>query len=192
MPAGVAAHGAGGDLPALWAGFARGEAGARDRLLSLFYEEFRAIARRVLNGDGPRLQIQPTDLAHEAALRIMRSDAIAANDQRHFLALGARVMRMTLIDEVRRQRAARRSAELVTLWDEAGAGDEASFDIEAFDDALRRLAAVEPEGARVVELRFFVGLTLDEIAATTAMSESTVQRRWRSARAWLLKELEAD
>ena len=190
MPSGVAMEGAGGDLPALWAGFARGDAGARDRLLSLFYDEFRAIARRVLNGDGPRLQIQPTDLAHEAAIRILRSDAIAATDQRHFLALGARVMRMTLIDEVRRQRALRRNADIVTLWDEAGSGEETSFDIESFDDALRRLATIEPEGARVVELRFFVGLTLEEVAASTGMSESTIQRRWRSARAWLLKELE--
>jgi RNA polymerase sigma factor (TIGR02999 family) len=192
MPGGAAADGGGGDLPALWAGFARGDSGARDQLLSLFYDEFRSIARRVLNGDGQRLQIQPTDLAHEAAIRILRSEAIAPNDQRHFLALGARVMRMTLIDEVRRQRAARRDADFVTLWDEAGVSEQASFDIEAFDDALRRLAAIEPEGARVVELRFFVGLTLEEIAATTDMSESTVYRRWRSARAWLLKELESD
>ena len=97
---------------------------------------------------------------------------------------------MTLIDEVRRQRALRRNADIVTLWDEAAAGEETSFDIESFDDALRRLATIEPEGARVVELRFFVGLTLEEVAASTGMSESTVQRRWRSARAWLLKELE--
>jgi RNA polymerase sigma factor (TIGR02999 family) len=192
MSGGVAAEGAGGDLPTLWAGFARGDAGSRDRLLSLFYDEFRSIARRVLNGDGPRLQIQPTDLAHEAAIRILRSDAITPNDQRHFLALGARVMRMTLIDEVRRQRAACRKGEFVTLWNEAGAGAETSFDIEAFDDALRRLALIEPEGARVVELRFFVGLTLEEVASAMSLSESSVQRRWRSARAWLLKELQAD
>ena len=192
MPGGVAADGAGGELPALWAGFARGDSGARDRLRALFYDEFRSIARKVLNGDGPRLQIQPTALAHEAAIRILRSDSIAAADQRHFLALGARVMRMTLIDEVRRQRAARRSGEFVTLWDEAGGGAETSFDIEAFDDALRRLALIEPEGARVVELRFFVGLNLDEVAEAMALSESTVQRRWRSARAWLLKELQGE
>jgi RNA polymerase sigma factor (TIGR02999 family) len=192
MSADVSIDGAGGDLPALWAGFARGDTGSRDRLLSLFYDEFRSIARRVLNGDGPRLQIQPTDLAHEAAIRILRSDSIAANDQRHFLALGARVMRMTLIDEVRRQRAACRNGEFVTLWTEAGSDPGTSFDIEAFDDALRRLAAIEPDGARVVELRFFVGLTLEEVASVMSLSESTVQRRWRSARAWLLKELQGD
>ena len=178
------------EVPGLWAGFARGDRAAREELLALCYEEFRRIARRVLNGHGDRLQIQPTDLVHEAALRMIRSSAIQPIDQAHFLALGARVMRMTLIDEVRRHRSIKRHGEIVTLWDDMPAGDAPDFDLELFDDALTRLAAVEPEGARVVELRFYVGLTLEEIAQSMALSESTVARRWRSARAWLFKELD--
>jgi RNA polymerase sigma factor (TIGR02999 family) len=179
------------ELPGLWAGFARGDGVARDALLALCYQEFRAIARRVLSGDGDRLQIQPTDLAHEAALRMIRSTSIAPVDQAHFLALGARVMRMTLIDELRRQKSIKRHGEFVTLWEDVAANDAPALDLELFDDALNRLTDVDAEAARVVELRFYVGLTLEEIARTMVLSESTVQRRWRSARAWLFKELDA-
>lgn len=165
------------ELPGLWAGFARGDRLAREKLLALCYQEFRQIARRILNGDGDRLQIQPTDLAHEAALRIIRSTSVTPVDQAHFLALGARVIRMTLIDELRRHKAIKRRGEIVTLWDDVAENDTPALDLELFDDTLSRLTEVD------------VGLTLDEIAKSMALSESTVQRRWRSARAWLFKEL---
>lgn len=175
------------ELDKLWAGFSRGDPQARDRLLSLYYEEFRRIARRVLNGDNSRMHVQPTDLVHEASIRILKSSGVEIRDQHHFLSLAARVMRMTLIDEVRKHKAAKRGT-LMTLWDDVAPAAEA-FDIEDFDDTLEQLAQFEPEGAKVIELRFYAGLTLPEISQVMDISERTVQRRWRTARAWMLKEL---
>ena len=175
-------------LTDLWAGFSRGDARSRDTLLSLYYGEFRKIARRMLNGGVERARFQPTDLVHEAVIRIIAGAGVAVRDQNHLLSLAARVMRVTLIDEVRRSKAAKRGS-VVTLWPDVHDAAAPVFEIDAFDEALARLAKVEPEGARIVELRFFAGLTLPEIAAVTELSESTVQRRWRTARAWIIKEL---
>lgn len=182
-----------GEIEGLWTRFSRGEPAAREKLLALHYQEFRGVARRVLNGDADRLHIQPTELAHEAAIRIMGLNRLDLHDRTHFLALSARVMRQTLIDEVRRHKALKRQPpEILTQWIDPSAAAPPVMDLDVFDDTLNRLAQVDPDRARVVELRFFAGLTLEEIAATLEISESTVQRRWRSARAWLLKELERD
>lgn len=175
------------DLTDLWAAFSRGEVAARDQLLSLYYDEFRRIARGVLHGDNSRMHLQPTDLVHEASIRMIKSSGIEIRDQNHFLSLAARVMRMTLIDEVRKHKAAKRGT-VMTLWDDIAAAGEA-FDIEDFDDTLEQLARFEPDGAKVIELRFYAGLTLPEISDVLDLSERTVQRRWRTARAWMLKEL---
>jgi RNA polymerase sigma factor (TIGR02999 family) len=175
-------------LPNLWSGFSSGNLVARDRLLTLYYDEFRRIARKVLNGDTGRMHLQPTELAHEASIRILKSSGIEVRDQNHFLALAVRVMRMTLIDEVRKHKAAKRGT-VMTLWTDAAVPDR-SFEIEDFDSTLDELGKIEPEGAKIVELRFFAGLTLPEIATTLDLSESTVQRRWRTARAWMLSELD--
>lgn len=177
------------DMQRLWEGFSRGEPRARDRLLSLHYDEFRRVARRVLNGDAVRLQIQPTDLAHEAAIRILRLDRMQLRDRTHFLALSARVMRQVLLDEVRRHRAAKRRPPVETLWFDPEGGSPALIDMEAFDEALKALAEIDAERARIVELRFYAGLTLEEIADSQDLSLSTVKRRWRAARAWLADAL---
>jgi RNA polymerase sigma factor (TIGR02999 family) len=182
------------ELNSLWHAFSRGEAAAREQLLALYYEEFRSIARRVLRGENPhgqgRLHIQPTDLVHEAAIRLIHAEGLSVGNQSHFLALAARVMRLTLIDEVRRHKAAKRGGDVMTLLtdfaDEAGA-----LDIEHFDSTLDRLALVDEDAARIVELRFYTGLTMPEIAAQMELSERTVHRRWQTARAWLLKEMQA-
>jgi RNA polymerase sigma factor (TIGR02999 family) len=182
-------------IDTLWDGFARGDGTARDRLLALHYAEFRAVARRVLRDDGPPLAMQPTDLAHEAALRILKLDRIDWCGRAHFLALSARVMRQTLIDEVRRFKAAKRQMPEVTTWLEQGLdGPQVPrlLPIYRLDDALTALFAIDADRARVVELRFYAGLTMAEIALETGVSESTVERQWRSARAWLLAELADD
>jgi RNA polymerase sigma factor (TIGR02999 family) len=184
-----------GELQTLWTGFVAGQPRAVERLLALHYAEFRQLARRILATDAARLQIQPTDLAHEAAIRVMRLDRMTPKDRTHFLALSARVMRQTLMDEVRRYRAAKRNPPpLTTRW-LAGAGGvpapARAIDLEAMDEALRRLEGVDADLATLVEQRFFAGLTVEEIAAETGQSESTVKRRWRTARAWLLSELGA-
>jgi RNA polymerase sigma factor (TIGR02999 family) len=178
------------DIATLWQGFVAGRVRERERLLGLHYEEFRRIARRVLRADGAKLQIQPTDLAHEAAIRVLRLDQITVQDRTHFLALSARVMRQVLLDEVRKARAAKRTPPVQTRWfDPEGAPVQMRLDIEAFDEALKRLMEVDPERGRVVELRFYAGLTLEEIAQQAGDSLSTVKRRWRVARAWLIDDL---
>jgi RNA polymerase sigma factor (TIGR02999 family) len=160
----------------------------QEALLARHYEEFRQLARKVLSGEGGKLQIQPTDLAHEAAIRLMRLDQLPVTDRAHFLALSARVMRQTLLDEVRRARAKKRQTPgLLTAWP-GGEGGE-PVDIEALDEALHQLTEISPELARIVELRFFAGLTMEEVAVELGESESTVKRRWRVARAWLLERL---
>ena len=181
------------DMSRLWRGFCAGDGRSRDRILSLHYDEFRRIAARVLSSDGAKLQIQPTDLAHEAMIRILRLDQIAWRDRAHLLSMSARVMRQVLIDEVRRFRASKRQAPPVeTLWAEPDVHGKRTCDLEAFDEALTRLGEIDPAKAKIVEQRFYAGLTMEEVAAVSGVSESTVKRQWRVARAWLLNELSQD
>jgi RNA polymerase sigma factor (TIGR02999 family) len=176
------------DVAALWDDFGRGDVGAQSRLLSAYYDEFRSIARRVLRDDGGQLALQPTDLAHEAAIRILKLDRINWRDRNHFLALSARVMRQTLLDEVRRFKAGKRQpVEVTTQWPLGGVRQALPLDL--LDGALEGLFQIDANRARVVELRFYAGLTLEEIAETLGVSESTIVRRWRAARAWLLQAI---
>ena len=147
------------------------------------YAEMRRVARRLLSGDRQRLAFQPTDLAHDAILRLIQSDAAAANDPAHALALGARTMRRVLIDEVRKSSSAKR--RMPTLLPTELTPGAALIDVESLDDALRALEEVSPEHATVVELRFSLGMTVEETAATLGIAPRTVKRRWQSARAWL-------
>ncbi len=172
----------------LWRGAVAGQRGARDALLAQCYGEIRVIAARVLRNEGAQLNLQPTDLAHEAAIRLMKLNRIEFADRTHFLALSARVMRQAMIDEVRRVKAGKRAApEVLTMWHDDDAAKRLPLD--AFDDALCRLAAIDEERARIVELRFYGGLTLEEVARELGVSDRTVRRRWQSARAWLLAAL---
>lgn len=158
------------------------------RMLEDYYEDYRRVAKAVLARDSARERVNPTELAHEAAVRIFRLERMDVAGRTHFLSLAARVMRQVLIDEVRRHRAAKRQAPpAMTQW--PGETVESSFDLEDFDDALGRLQAADPERAWIVEQRFYAGLTLEEIARVSGKSESTVKRHWRVARAWLLDEL---
>ncbi|HVK79751.1 MAG TPA: ECF-type sigma factor [Verrucomicrobiae bacterium] len=163
---------------------------APDQLVAENYDEFRRVARGVLNGDAQKLQIQPTDLAHAAAIKLFALNRIELNGRTHFLSLSARIMRQILMDEVRRVRAAKRQAPPVTTqWPGDGG---APLDLEALDSALTKLEGVSPELARLVEQRFFAGLTVQEIAAIDGVSESTIKRQWRAARAWLVNEMQLD
>lgn len=158
------------------------------QLLAEHYDEFRRVARGVLNGDAQALQLQPTDLAHAAAIKIFSLNRIELQGRTHFLSLSARIMRQILMDEVRRVRAAKRQAPVVTtFWP---GEQDASLDLEALDAALTKLETIDAERARLVEQRFFAGLTIEEIAAADGVSESTLKRQWRAARAWLIHELQ--
>jgi RNA polymerase sigma factor (TIGR02999 family) len=173
----------------LWRFALAGSVGARERLLELCYSELRTLARRMLAGDSASCRLQPTELANEAVLRVLKLDHMQWNDRAHFLATAATVMRQALIDEVRRFRAGKRQAPAVmtTLVDNGVPTVE--LDLERLNDSLVRLAEVSPERARLVELRFFVGLTIEATAGELGISPATVKRRWDASRAWLLRDL---
>jgi RNA polymerase sigma factor (TIGR02999 family) len=168
---------------------AAGDSAAQEQLLRAVYTELKRIAARLLTQDNARRFIAPTELVNDAAMRLLDLSSISWQDRRHFFAMSARVMRQVLIDEVRRARADKRAHQPVTLVtamvDEQQVANTPDIDVEALDDALTQLAAVSEMHAKVVELRFFAGLTTEEIAGVLGSSESTVKRAWRSARAWL-------
>lgn len=157
----------------------------RDRMLTDLYGELRAAAGRMLRREGSFLTIQPTELVHEAAMRIVKLDRMSWHDRQHFFATSARILRQAMMDEIRKKRAAKRQAPTVMVTVDASPG----LDVEALDAALVKLEAASPDLARLVELRYFVGLGIPEIAAVSETSESTVKRRWQTARLWLASEL---
>lgn len=177
------------DATALWREAVAGSTAARDRLLELCYAELRSLARRMLAQDSASYRLQPTELANEAALRVLRLDRMEFTDRAHFLATAATVMRQALLDEVRRFRAAKRQAPaIMTTWVDPGIAT-VDFDLERLDRSLQRFVDVSPERARLVELRFFAGLTIEETANVLGVSPATVKRQWESSRAWLLRDL---
>ena len=161
----------------------------RDRMLAELYGELRAAAARLLRREAPDLTLQPTELVNEAALRLMKLDRMSFVDRQHFFATGARILRQAMFDAIRRRRSAKRQIPLTLFLSKDG--DEASADVDALDEALGRLEEAAPDLARIVELRFFVGLGIAEVAAVTDQSESSVKRRWQTARVWLASELGA-
>jgi len=173
----------------LWREARSGSQPAREQLLEMCYSELRMLARRLLAGDSSSYRLQPTELANEAALRVLKLDRMEWNDRAHFLATAATVMRQALIDEVRRFRADKRTpVDVLTTLIDTGVGT-AELDLERLDESLRRLAEVSPDRARLVELRFFVGLTVEATAEVLGSSAATVKRQWDAARAWLLRDL---
>jgi RNA polymerase sigma factor (TIGR02999 family) len=173
----------------LWNEARAGSQPARERLLEMCYSELRMLARRMLAGDSAALRLQPTELANEAALRMLKLDRMEWNDRAHFLATAATVMRQALLDEVRRYRADKRQAPpVMTTLIDTGVST-VDLDLERLDNSLTRLNQVSPDRARLVELRFFVGLTIEQTADVLGSSAATVKRQWDASRAWLLRDL---
>jgi RNA polymerase sigma factor (TIGR02999 family) len=168
-----------------------GEGDARDRLFALLYEELRAIARSRLRGSPPDATLRTTALINEAWLRMAGQDDLCFESRGHFLAYASRVMRTTLVDHARRIAAEKRGgdARLVTLREEdVPVEDQAEF-VLALDEALTKLAGRAERACRVVECRYFGGLTEQETAAALGVSDRTVRRDWIEARAWLYEAL---
>ena len=165
--------------------------GVSEDMLAACYDEIRKIARRVIDGDNMNRAIQATELANEAAIRLMGLDRMEIKDRAHMLALAARTMRRVLIDEARKGSAAKRlTPAFVTVWPD----DPTSklIDIDDLDRALVALDGYSPDHARVVELRFMLGLTVEEAAIASGIPTRTIKRRWQAARAWLLDYLSDD
>jgi RNA polymerase sigma factor (TIGR02999 family) len=193
--AGSAADGA--DVTGLLIAWSEGDRAALDALLPVVYAELRRQARRALRREAAGHTLQPTALVHEAYLRLVDQRPTRWQSRAQFFGVAARCMRQVLVDAARTRRAAKRGggARPVTLGDAEGvaaapaAGVEAGVDVLALDAALARLAALDPDQARLVELRYFAGLTLDDTAATLGVSPATVSREWTVARRWLRREL---
>ncbi len=168
-----------------------GDEGARDELMPLVYAELRSIAMRQFARERPGHVWQPTALVHEAYERLVDQRAVQWQDRAHFFAMAALTMRRLLVDYARQQQAAKRGAgqTLLALDEALAVPARQDVDVVALDDALTRLAALAERPARVVELRFFVGLTNEEIAEVLGQSVATVKRDWQMAKAWLREEI---
>ena len=158
------------------------------------YAELRAIAGRQLRERGPGPTLQPTLLVHEAYLKLARGDgAVSLKDRAHFFAVASAAIRQILIDHARKRAARKRggSGKRVTLDEGAlfGEGGGSEHDLLALDEAMKQLALVDERAARVVQLKFFGGLSTDEMADVLRVSRSTIEDDWRLARAWLKREL---
>jgi RNA polymerase sigma factor (TIGR02999 family) len=166
---------------------------ALEKLLSIVYDELHAIAGRHLRRERPDHTLQPTALVHEAYLRLIGGAVLSADNRVHFLRAASRAMRRVLVDHARARNALKRGGALNVTLDDAVAGrDVPIIDMLALDDALERLGAAEPRWAQVVELKFFGGLDVPEIAATLGLSPATVKRDWQFARAFLARALDTD
>jgi RNA polymerase sigma factor (TIGR02999 family) len=169
---------------------------AASALLAQSYEEVRRVAHRIIASDSQRKVMQATELAHEAILRLININRIEIQGRAHLLALAAQSMRRVLIDEARKGAAAkRRMPEMVTRWPDRSP-DEVAVDqlvgIEDLDRALVALERVSPDHAQVVELRFMLGMTVEEASQASNVPARTIKRRWQTARAWLLDFLNPD
>ena len=181
----------GGEVTRLLAAFRRGEPEAEARLMELTYRELRKIAAGHMRRERSARSVQATDLVHEAYLRLVGQTATPLRDRAHFFQVAAHVMRQILIDRARKRRAAKRGGEVpqISLDRALDVAEAHSGDILALEEALARLQDVDGRQCRVVEMRFFAGMSEDEIAKVLGVSSRTVNREWRMARAWLYKEI---
>jgi RNA polymerase sigma factor (TIGR02999 family) len=168
-----------------------GSQAAYDELFPLVYAELRRIAAREMRHEKPGRTLQTTALVHEAYLRLLKDASLSFESRAHFLGIAARAMREILIEHARARSARKRGGGAVrlTLDDTVAAVSSPPVDVIALNEALERLARLDERHARVVELRYFGGLSVEETAAALGMSPATVKRAWTLARAWLFREL---
>jgi RNA polymerase sigma factor (TIGR02999 family) len=169
----------------------RGDAAALERLIPLVYDELRRVARAHLRREPADRTLQTTALVHEVYLRLVDLKELALHDRTHFFAVAARLMRQILVDHARRKRAGKRGGGVaaVSLADLPVGAEQASVDVLALDEALDKLRVFDPRQCDVVELRFFAGLTVEEVADALGISRATAEREWAMAKAWLYDRL---
>ena len=171
--------------------WADGDEGALEQLVPLVHRELRRMAHRVMSAERADHTLQPTALVNEVYLRLVDMKSVRWNDRAHFFALSARLMRRILVDLARSRRYQKRGggAPTVLLNETSIPAPERGEDLVALDEALLRLAELDPRRSQVVELRFFGGLSVEETAEVLNVSRHTVMRDWTLARTWLLREL---
>jgi|KBSSwiStaDraftv2_1062776.scaffolds.fasta_scaffold111098_3 RNA polymerase sigma factor (TIGR02999 family) len=181
------------DITGLLAAWNKGDESALNELIPLVYEDIRGIARRHLRRESPGNIVQSGTLAHEAYVKLVQGRGIQCDNRAHFFALCSQMIRRLLVDHARKQGSAKRGGSLQVPLDEALLGSKArGVEMEALDEALTSLHKVDARKARVVELRFFGGLSIVETAEVLEISEETVARDWRVAKTWLVRELKPD
>jgi RNA polymerase sigma factor (TIGR02999 family) len=168
-----------------------GDQSAFEGVVARLYADLRRIARNQMRREYAGHTLQPTALVHEVCLRLLRQEGASWQSREQFLAVTARLMRRILVDHARQRHSAKRGsgAPVVPLEEAGEIPRERAAELVALDEALSELSAVSPDHARIIELRYFGGLTIPEIAAVLNVSPATVSRGWRSARAWLHKEV---
>ena len=170
----------------------QGDDSAVNQLLPLVYDELRALAESYLQRERPSITLQATALVHEAYLRLVNQDEAQWQGRAHFFAVAAQAIRRILVDHARAHRSRKRGGDWqrVQLEDDLAASPERELDLLALDGALEKLAQLDQRQARIIELRFFGGLSLREVAEVLGVSPRTVDGDWSMARAWLRQELE--
>lgn len=168
-----------------------GDQSALNRFLPFVYDELRRVARRHLRREREDHTLQTTALIHEAYLRLVRQQPAQVHDRCHFVALTSNLMRQILVDHARERLAQKRDGGCrITLSEEVAVSDSPVVDVLAVDSALTRLSQLDPQQARVVELRYFGGLSIRETSDVLGISPATVKRDWATARAWLHREIQ--
>jgi RNA polymerase sigma factor (TIGR02999 family) len=169
----------------------RGEPSAVNALFPLVYSELRRIASAFLQDENRNHTLQTTDLVHEAFLKMVGTDQQTYENRAHFFSIAANSMRQILIDEARKRKAAKRGGGITKVSLDEGAilTDDTADQLVTLDDAMKELATFDEQLSRIVELRFFAGLTIEETADVLSVSSSTVKREWNTAKAWLYREM---
>jgi RNA polymerase sigma factor (TIGR02999 family) len=182
------------DVTALLGDWSRGDRTAFDRLLPLVYAELRRVAARQLRRERTDHTLQPTALVHEVFIRLVDQRQVDWQNRAHFFGVAANIMRRILVDQARRHGARKRGdgVRSVSIDEAQDVAALSAVPVLALDHVLDRLEAVDAELARIVELRAFAGLTIEEAAHVLGVSPSTVKRDWRTAKAWLIRELSSE
>ena len=180
-----------GDVSHLLRAWGRGDAQAGEDLVPLVYRELRRRAAAYLRNERPDHTLQPTALVHEAYVRLVGQDRVSWQNRAQFFGVAAQMMRRILVDHARRHHAAKRpgAGAKVTLDDHIGAAQPYDCEILLLDQALGELASINPRQVEIVELRYFGGLTEEEVAVLLSLSRTTVTREWQTARTWLYRRM---
>lgn len=172
----------------------QGDQQAREALIPLVYDELRRLARRYLRRERPDHTLDSAALVHEAYLRLVRQETPQWQNRAHFFGVAAQLMRHILVDHARKHLAAKHGAgePRLTLHPEIALPQNREVDLVALDDALTRLAGLDPQQSRIIELRFFSGLSIQDTSVVLGISPATVKREWATARAWLHREMKKE
>jgi len=178
------------DVTGLLRQWSDGNQQALGQLLPIIYDELRRVAHQYLHRERHEHTLETTALVHEAYLKLIDQRSVSWQNRSHFFAIAAQAMRRILIDNARKRGAAKREGEKIPLDDVAIVSTDKAAHLLALDEALQRLEQIDEQQSKIVELRYFGGLTIEETAEAMSLSPATVKREWAMARAWLYQELQ--